>query len=496
MVVGELFVNLGIKGSDKTVGALSGVERGMKDIKSVSLEAKAAILGAMYAVEQLFSKSGQQGTELTNFTALVGTSAKTLQEYEYAARQMGVSNEETANTFKTLQEAMTKTALNGKAPAGLAQVALLTGGMTAQDVTRAMANPELLMQRLQEYAQKEKRVGVRNTTLRSFGLSDNMIAAMARGGFNQAAFNKAPMYSDKEIANLDKANIAWSNLGNRIQMAIGHLNAAHGGEIVKDFGIIVDLGLKAAEIVLKLVERFKLFDRVGYVFDTISKNANSLYTQLSDMAMAVGAFGEKTKFMERFAQSFETIKQGAQALAGYFLAVGHSLGEIATASNLFEHLGNILTDSMDVVGKFAKVFGVLETSLIHIGEEFKVFQTIGEGLGVTLGVLESALKGIATVLDILAGGKEGDKAKQSLFDSFSGSVAGKSILKLVPPPDPTQAWTPNAPGVPPPEAKTQNININQNLNFPHANDPKATGDSVKRAVNDAFRQLNSLTQGS
>jgi hypothetical protein len=155
MKIGELFVSLGIKDSGKTVSTLTNVRKGLNDTASSALQARVALIGALYAFERLMSQSGQAGTNLTNFNALLGVSAQTLQQYQYAARQAGVSNEEVEGTFKSLQGTMTKTLMGEGAPKGLARVAQLTGGMTAQDVKRFAEQPQLLIQKLQEYAAKE-----------------------------------------------------------------------------------------------------------------------------------------------------------------------------------------------------------------------------------------------------------------------------------------------------------------------------------------------------
>lgn len=267
MQIGDLFLSLGIKGTEKTVESIGTVKKGLSDTASVSLEAKAAIVGAMYALERLFSTSGKAGTELTNFNALTGESVQTLQKYQYAGRQVGISNEETANSFKSLQSAMTKTMLGHGAPAGLARVSQLTGGITQKDIQDFMKNPELLLQRLQEYAAREKNIGLRNETIKSFGLGDNVIAGLSRGAFNQTALNRAPTYSDKEIAQLDKANIAWSNLGTKIEMAVGHFNALHGGALVKEISGVVAQVIKLTESFVKLSDQLHFFEVLGKIFE-------------------------------------------------------------------------------------------------------------------------------------------------------------------------------------------------------------------------------------
>lgn len=292
MKIADLFVELGVKGAEKAVGAFNAVGDQLKGLGSLSLEAKAGILAAMYALEQMMAKSGAAGTNLTNFSALTGASAKTLQQYQYAARQAGISNEETANTFKTLQDQMSKTALGKGAPAGFGRVAMLTGGITAADVDKFMKNPELLLQRLQEYAQKEKRVGLRNEALKSFGLSEGMISALSRQTFRPNVLNRAPTYSDKEIGSLDKANIAWSNLGNKIEMAIGHFNAMHGQELVKDISMIVDKVVLLTNALLRLADSLKLFKGLGMVTEGAASLVNTLSKVVTNPSKELPKVGE------------------------------------------------------------------------------------------------------------------------------------------------------------------------------------------------------------
>ena len=273
-----MFVSLGIKGNDKTVAALQETEKGLKDVASLSLEAKAAIVGAAYALERLFQSSGHKGTELNNFNTLLGQGTQTLQQYQYALRQVGVSNEETEATFKNLSSTATKARFNlGARPTGLAQVAKYTGGaITNQDLARYEAHPEEFLKRIQEYAKKEKDIGLRNEVLRSFGLSDASIAGTIKADFSKRGLNKAPVYSENEIASLNKANIAWINLGNHIEMAIGHLNAAHGGELVRDFTLITDSLIKLSAAFLKIGESTHAFKGISIVVSELAREINDV----------------------------------------------------------------------------------------------------------------------------------------------------------------------------------------------------------------------------
>lgn len=268
MKIADLFVDLGVTGSEKSVGAIAGMRRGMGDLSSVSLEAKAAIVGAMYALQRMFATSGQAGTSLTQFSHLIDTNTKTLQEYQYAAQQVGVSNEEMANTFLALQEKMTDTLRGKGAPEGVARIAQKTfeefGDFNPLDYQKDTAG---LIQRLQAYAQKETNTGLMRTNLKSFGLSDAMIAALSQNAFRPDVFKRAPTYSEKEIQSLAKADAAWKNLGTSIEMAFGRFNAKHGQELVADIDKIVKSVLKLAESFVQFSEKVGLFEKLTKVFE-------------------------------------------------------------------------------------------------------------------------------------------------------------------------------------------------------------------------------------
>lgn len=446
MIIAELFVNLGIKGAEKTVGALSNVQKGMQNLGSLSLETKAAIVGAMYALERLFSKSGTTGTDLTNFSTLIGTSTKTLQQYQFAARQVGVSNQETEATFKTLASTMTKIRMGEGAPKGFAQVAMLTGGINAADVEKFMQNPELLLQRLQLYAQKEKRLGIRNEVLKSFGLSDNLIAGLARNAFNPTALARAPTYSDRELKDLDKANIAWANLGNTIAMAFGRFNAAHGGQLVKDLSLLTEKVLTLANAFLKLAE-------AAHVFEWLNKSVQGLSMLMDTLTNLVNSFRTpkgRQELQEDTGDLFKGIFDFLKEKAFDFF--NNNKGKESTPSS--DKSKTLKNPQMGSV--IQKVFQ----------NEPNMFNPI---------------------------------AQDGLFEKNKGLLGEERKLVLVqsPPSIDLSTITPNVSRENNIKTVTQNFNVNQNFTYSQdANDQSKSTDHMKKAVTEAFRQLSSQVQGS
>jgi len=257
MNIAELFVSLGVKGSDQSVKAISGVNKGLEGVVSTSLEAKAAIVGALYALEQLMSTSMKTGNGLAQFSTQTGQSAEMLQRYQYAARQVGVSNEEVEGSFRSLQKSMLSHLSGEGSPSGLAMVKNLVG----LDMNR-LRDTAYVMQQLQAAAQKlppdlaQKIIG-------SFGPSAGMIGAMQRNAFNANTMSHAPIYSDAQIGQLQKVDVAWANIGQQIKMATGFLVAKHGKELTDDISKVVTEVTKLVDVLAKFAEKAKIFEVIN-----------------------------------------------------------------------------------------------------------------------------------------------------------------------------------------------------------------------------------------
>lgn len=312
MNIAELFVNLGIKGSEKTIGALGSIKKGMGEIGSTSIEAKAAILGAMYGLERMMAISGAAGTGLTNFAALTGLSAQGLQKWQYAARQAGVSSEELTGSLKGVQNSMSNMLMGKGAPEGIALVSKAVGGL---DPTK-YRDTFYMMTQLQK-AMQTMSPEMGNIAGKSFGLSEGTIAAMRRNAFTPDMLSHAPTYSDKEIGSLDRANVAWSNLSNQIQMAFGHFNAKHGNELVNDIQKLLPVVIKLVEAFVKLGESVQIFEKIGKVFDgwtqifgALTGGVNSFTKGFNDKKG--GSFGEKLD------RGLDNVLPSPQELTSYF----------------------------------------------------------------------------------------------------------------------------------------------------------------------------------
>lgn len=304
MQVGELFVSLGIKGADKTKDALNSAKNSLVGLKDASFEAKAAVIGAMYALERMFAASGAIGTGLMNFTALTGEAADTLQRYQYAARQAGVSNQEMEASFKTIQSVMARALYTGDHPIGLYQVGLKTGHLIGQsEEKRYMEHPEEFIQLAQQYAQNQGvPAAMRNEMLKSLGLSEGVIAAAARNKFSPENLAAAPTYTDRQKTNLDRANIGWINLGQKIEKAFGNFNAAHGEMIVSSISKIVSKLIDLANALQKLAEVTHLFPFIEKLVDLLANTTKTMANVVGDVGGGISSNKPATTILKNVIQ--------------------------------------------------------------------------------------------------------------------------------------------------------------------------------------------------
>lgn len=261
MNVGELFVSLGIKGGKEAVGVLNSVTGGLKRAASESLLLKASLFGAIYATQRLFDSSGKAGTALENFDASMEMSTKTLQQYQYVARQVGISNEEMAGTFQGLSKAFLDARM-GKPNEALKPLSNYTGRMGQEEWKDLQDNPAEALQILQGFVNQGRDKELTKKLLTSMGIGGGVQAALFRNKFTPEALNAAPTYSESQIQGLDRSNAAWIRMFDKIEKSVGKLNAAKGEQIANDIGKIVDGFIKLGDALVTLADKLGLFDTI------------------------------------------------------------------------------------------------------------------------------------------------------------------------------------------------------------------------------------------
>lgn len=269
MNVGELFVSLGVKGSEKTIQAFTSVKTSLGDMKSMSLETKAAIIGAVYALERLTSTSNKLGSTLTNTSALLGIPIKTLQQYSNAAELAGASSQDMLNTLGQIQSKMKSMNLNEGVPKWMGRLSEKTGfNFTGQNVEDFANHPDRFIQLLQSYAQKEKDVPWRNEVLKQFVGSQAIDSAIVRGKFNSKNLNKIPMLNDGEVKNLNSNREKFTEIALKLQRDFDKLNSGKG---VTEF---TESLLHLVDAIDKLENKFGFFEKIGKAFSFVGSEIN------------------------------------------------------------------------------------------------------------------------------------------------------------------------------------------------------------------------------
>lgn len=338
MTIAEFFVSLGVKGSEKAVGAVKSVSDGMSHLWNSSTEAKVAIIGVFYGLEQLFAASNRTGAQLKEFSTLTGMSARSLQEYQYAAQQAVGHNVELAGTFTKMQDSI-KGMLGGEGGGTFSTLGMMINALNKSgikvDLNEAkqwLTNVPLLVQRMQQLASL-KNVGTvwKRHIIEGMGAGPDFTEALLLGGLtpNKLQAAKPHTYSDAEVNQLTKASTAWANMGTAMDLSVGKFNAKYGPEMAMNIEKIVDALLGPRGLIpalTQLSEKLKVFEVFNRALGGITKGVDLL------TVMANGGTIDKVgrAWLDQYA----------------FLFTGHGLRSTSNGNNHTTH--NHVTTKVDV----------------------------------------------------------------------------------------------------------------------------------------------------
>lgn len=280
MKIAELFVNLGVKGGDDASKNVDGLKGKLGEARSAGLAAKAAIAGMILGVGKLAAESNNAGKSLRQFESLTGISNQVLQRWQYAGTQIGATNQEVENSFRSVQSAMTDLMMGGQGPEFF--------GLISQSVgldPERLRDTEYVLKQLQEFA-KTASPEIASKALGSFGLSDAVVAGMRKGAFNAEVFRKASIiYTDQEVKNLDRLNAKWGNFADTAQKIIGRLNAEFGDYFIDNLNKIADSIARLVGALINLAREVKALEKL----DSAVKGA----AKVAEIATALTSGDEK-----------------------------------------------------------------------------------------------------------------------------------------------------------------------------------------------------------
>lgn len=214
MTAGELVVNIVLKGGEKAKDTFEGLNKGVKSVASSSLEAKAALVGAVYALDRLISSAGQQGSTLTQFINLTGQSAESLQRWKLAFERTGGAAEDMQSSVQSVYQSLVKQNAGLGAIAGFGFV----NNAMNMDMAKVRNNDAFyVMEQLRQFANSQRgKTGIGTDMLKTFGLSDSVIAGLRNKDMDPSKVAKGLIIGDHEREGLNKMNIAlnafWQNM--------------------------------------------------------------------------------------------------------------------------------------------------------------------------------------------------------------------------------------------------------------------------------------------
>lgn len=271
MKVGELFVSLGVKGSEKALGAVGGMRTALNDTAKMSLEAKAGIIGAMYALEQFLSKGTDRATGLENMSAVLGVSVQRLQQLGNAALESRTPLETVTQTLLTAQQGLAKLNAEGQTMPWMARFIQFSGAF------KLGPNPFMYLQQhieelpkfIQQYADVEKDPAMRNYVLNQLGFG-GLTAAVARGNFRPDALARAakmPSLTAGETTQLDQLRVQMAKLNEQIEISLSKTMLKFGPGMFGDIKKVVGEFLQLTDAAATLAKEMGALKIIGTVFE-------------------------------------------------------------------------------------------------------------------------------------------------------------------------------------------------------------------------------------
>lgn len=318
MTIAELFLNIGITGAQGVGRALGGIKGALGEVATSSLEAKAAVIGAVYGFEKITGFASQAGMELFKFNTITGLSTEELQRWQYAAMHFDVTGEEVAGTLKGIQSSMTNLKLTGNGPSGL--------GLLASSVgfdTRKMDDTYYVLGQIQKFV-KTAPVSLGNEVAKSFGLSENFIQMLRLANIEKDKIRKTDIITPQQINQLVDVNKKWKDFWFNLKTT--------GVKLVADNPEAVNFAFKEMGDGLEA-----LGDAFGE-FKSFAKDNKEIATGIGLIAVALAAF-----------------MSPAIAAAAIITELVAGFGELKKLSNGEEMFGGLV--SKESVAKFKNVVG-------------------------------------------------------------------------------------------------------------------------------------------
>lgn len=282
MTIAELFVSIGLKGTDKTQSGLRKTKAGVEELRASSLATKAAIAGMVIGLERLTGFASQLGTDLYKFGVTTGLSTEELQKWQYAAMKFDVTGEEMANTIQSVQTAIAEMKL------GRGQPELL--GLLKVDPSK-LDDTFYVMDKVEDFIKSVKDPAIARSLAKSLGISDNVFQALKAMNRERDKPTRFQIITDTEKAKLLKVNSEWKDFWFNLKMVGTHFVSQFGSIGIEKLSGAFKALQGITGDVMKLAKAFPVLQEaavaagiaIAAVFAPITTAISGLVLLLSDI---------------------------------------------------------------------------------------------------------------------------------------------------------------------------------------------------------------------
>jgi len=343
--VGSFLIDIGFKGMNSFSAGLKKMDAGLKDLVTSSFYLKAGVAAAIYGLAKMSQVAGEYGRQLSMLQTRTDVSAEAFQKFAYAGELAGVKADDTIGTINRLQKAMDEFAVSGEGPQWFNQLFATVDG----DINKAK-DPIYMLGKLQEYAlAKTDKFGnainkqQKRLVLSSFGLSDDMIAAMMNGAFNAKAMREANVVTERQLRTLSKVNTEWSKLRWNAKTFQAQLIATFGEDTVGSISTMMNKLYQLVSAFMNFVDKSKIAQGIFYVIGKIFDGWTAIFdyvTEAINIIKEKGLEGYLQLWKEFFGAIGEIAKEAfGDIFRGLAESIGPALGPLGKifdgAKNLF-----------------------------------------------------------------------------------------------------------------------------------------------------------------
>lgn len=187
MKIGDLFLEVNLKGIGKAVSGLNGIKKSLSGITSEALGAFGQITALVGAFGTLATVNGNAAMKLQQYSNITGASTKNLQDWQYTLSKAGVPIDETTNAMVHLQDIFSEFSLLTKGlPSGFGGLLQKYGrGLTESSFLNAgsvEARIALLQKLASQIRGEADKSDFRNRLQAAFGFSNVFTQGLETSG--------------------------------------------------------------------------------------------------------------------------------------------------------------------------------------------------------------------------------------------------------------------------------------------------------------------------